>query len=173
MSAEPILYRWLSGAMVPLPRFGNRCGAEFEEGRTYRLVEVEERSEKSHRQFFASIRHAWENLPEEAAIRFATPDALRKFALIRTGYRDERSIACANKAEARRIAAFIRPLDEFAVVTVSDALVTVYTAKSQSTKAMGRADFQKSKQAVLDYVAAMIGVEPEQLSAQAKESVNV
>src|SRR3546814_9642927 len=60
-------------------------------------------------------------------LRFATPDHLRRWALIRAGYRDERSIVCASKAEAQRLAAFIKPMDDYAVVLVSEAVVKVCT----------------------------------------------
>ena len=73
----------------------------------------------------------------------------------------------ANKAEAQRIASFVRPLDEFAVVTVREATVAVYTAKSQSARAMGRATFQKSKTDVLDALSEMIGVTTPQLQENA------
>ena len=81
---------------------------------------------------------------------------MRKWALIRTGFRDERSIVCASKAEAERVAAFVKPMDDFAIVIAHEASVLVYTAKSQSMKAMGAKEFQRSKEAVLDYCQGMI-----------------
>ena len=68
-----------------------------------------------------------------------------------------RSIVASSKAEALRVAAFIRPVDEFAVVTVIEAVVTIYTAKSQNMRAMGKKGFRASADAVLDFVSAMIG----------------
>ena len=55
------------------------------------------------------------------------------------------------------MAAFVKPMDEFAIVTVSEAVVNVWTAKSQSVKAMGKKDFQASKDAVMAILAEMIG----------------
>jgi hypothetical protein len=72
---------------------------------------------------------------------FPTAEVLRKKMLIRAGYADERSIVCASKAEAQRVAAFVKPMDEYAVVTVREAVVRVYTAQSQSIKAMGAKPF--------------------------------
>ena len=88
---------------------------------------------------------------------------------IKCGYADERSIVCSSKAEAQRVAAFIRPMDSFALVTVHElsALVRVYTAQSQSMKAMGKRQFQESKTAVLDYVAGLIGTSAEALAKNA------
>lgn len=162
---QPIKFRWDGEAMAPLdPRAADR---EYAIGETYPLVVYEGRSQASHDHFFAALHDAWLNLPEAATERFPTKDHLRKYALIKTGYRDERSLACSSKAEALRVAAFVRPQDDFAVVIVSGSLVTVYTAKSQSKKAMGKAVFQQSKDAVLTYVAGLIGATPEQLGRAA------
>ena len=144
--------------MTPVGQtWARRADAQWVVGERYSVEIRQERSAASHRAYFASIAEAWQNLPEDLAERFPTPDALRKFALIRAGFRDERSIVAASKAEALRLAAFIKPMDAYAVVTVKDAVVVVYTAKSQSIKAMGKEDFEKSKAAVLDIVAQMIG----------------
>ena len=154
-SAPPLAFRWDGEAMVPQrPQLADRY---YVVGEVYTLEERLERSLASHRQYFASLNEAHANLPDEMAQRWPTVDHLRKFALIRTGFRDERSVACSSKAEAIRVATFIEPMDPFALVVVSNALVTVYTARSQSMKVMGKEDFQRSKDAVLDYVAQMIG----------------
>jgi hypothetical protein len=159
MTPQP--FRWAGDAMIPLrPKMAD---ALFVIGETYTLVEHLERSHASHNHFFASVAEGWKNLPESVGERFPTPDALRKWALIKAGYRDERSIVCASKAEATRVAAFIKPMDDFAVVVASEAVVIVYTAKSQSMKAMGKEAFQASKQSVLDIIGDLIGVAPAQL----------
>ena len=161
----PVAFRWDGEAMLPLhPRIADK---QYVVGEIYRLEPREERSAASHAHYFASITEAHSNLPDDSAERFPTPDALRKFALIRAGFRDERSIVASSKAEALRLAAFIKPMDEFAVVTVKDAVVIVYTAKSQSMKAMGKADFEASKKAVLDIVAQMIGSNADTLQRNA------
>jgi len=165
MTAPLITYTWDGASLVPLRRFHNAAASYFDTGAEYQMIEHHVRSLASHGHYFASLTEAWNNLPEDQADRFATVEHLRKYALIRTGYRDERSIVCASKAEAQRLAAFIKPLDEYAVVVASEAVVTVYTAKSQSMKAMGAKDFQASKTAVLEFVSAMIGVEPSALQS--------
>ena len=152
----PIGFQWNGEAMVPLrPRLADR---HYVVGSTYWLVPHEERSTASHAHYFAAVNEAWQNLSDEQAMRFSTPEHLRKWALIEAGYRDERSIVCSSKAEALRLAAFIKPMDDFAVVTVSDAVVRVYTAHSQSYRAMNRKTFEESKRKVLDKVAGLIGV---------------
>jgi hypothetical protein len=113
--------------------------------------------------FFVRRDEAWVNLPEHEAERFQTSEHLRKWSLIKCGYADQRQIVCASKAEALRFRAFIVPMDDYAIVTANESVVTVFTAKSQSMKAMGRREFHESKQKVLDYVAALIGVKPEDL----------
>lgn len=164
----PIPFTWDGEAMVPLKRFHNLCDQQYTVGEVYRLGVLEARSQTSHSHYFAALNEAWKNLPEDIAERYPTPEHLRKWALIKAGYADERSIVCANKAEAQRVASFVKPMDDFAIVVVSEATIKVYTAQSQSVKAMSKGIFQKSKQEVLDIVSGLIGVAPEALSAEAK-----
>lgn len=163
----PLSYIWDGEAMQVLARHQGAADRQFTIGQTYKLDVVEERSPTSHSHFFASLNESWANLPDDLAERFQTVEHLRKYALIKAGYFDERSIVCASKAEAVRVAAFIKPMDDYALVAVSEAVVRVFTAKSQSMRAMGKADFQTSKQAVLEIVADMIGSSREQVSAHA------
>jgi hypothetical protein len=156
MNQAPVLFQWDGEVMVPKARFAKACDEAYTVGETYRMVVQEQRSLVSHNHYFATLQDIWESLPEEFGDRIPSAEHLRKFALIRTGFRDERSIVCASKAEAQRLAAFIKPMDDFALVVVNEATVTVYTAKSQSMKAMGKADFQRSKDAVLDYCQGLI-----------------
>lgn len=152
----PLSFAWDGESMIPLqPRLADRY---YVVGETYRLEPREDRSKASHDHYFASIQEAHHNLPEHMAEQHPTAEHLRKFALIKAGYCDTRSVVCASKAEAQRVASFIRPLDDFAVVVASECVVTVFTAKSQSMRAMGKATFQQSKDKVLDIVSAMIGV---------------
>lgn len=157
----PLPFRWTGDSFEPLhPR---RADKEYVVGEVYDLVPVEQRSRASHAHYFAALTEAWRNLPESMDAQFPTSEHLRKYALIKTGYADERSIVCASRTEALRVAAFIRPMDTYAIVAASEATVKVWTAKSQSMKAMGKAEFEASKTAVLDLVAKMIGVSKDAL----------
>jgi hypothetical protein len=169
-SAPPIPFAWDGAAMRPLPAFSHSAASHFGIGEVVTLAPVEERSSSSHRHYFACVREAWVNLPAGHAARFATEEHLRKYALIKAGYRDERSIVCASKAEARRVAAFIRPIDDYAVVTVEGRVIVQFTAKSQSPAAMGKGEFQASKDAVLATLAEMIGVDSASLLAAGRRS---
>lgn len=161
----PQVFDWDGEAMVP--RRPGIADSHYVVGETYCLVPHEDRSMRSHRFYFASVKEAWQNLPEDLAERFATPDHLRRYALIKAGYRDERTFVAPSKASAVEFAAFVRPMDDYAFVTVREAVVTVYTAKSQSVKAMGRDEFRASLDKVLDIVAGMIGTSRDTLAANA------
>lgn len=163
----PLPFRWTGEAMEPLPAFTRRCDAAFVVGEVYNLDAIEERSAKSHAHYFASINEAWQNLPENLVEQFPTSEHLRKWCLIRAGYHQSRDIVAASKAEALRLAAFVKPMDSYAVVTARGAVVTVYTAESQSMRAMGKQRFQESKDAVLSLLAAMIGTDPIELGRAA------
>lgn len=158
----PVYMRWTGEAFEPMnARNAAECDRRFVVGEVYSLDEVQSRSMDSHRHEFAFIREAWLNLPERYAdAPFArSSEHLRKYTLIMTGWCDTATHVCSSRAEAMRFAAFIRPLDEFSVVTVKEATVIRATAKSQSMKAMGKDDFQRSKQAILDYLEDLIGAE--------------
>lgn len=170
MTDSPIIFRWTGEAMEPLPRLAKRCDERFVVGETYPLVEQEERSQRSHSHYFAALHDAWFNLPDALAIQFPTVEHLRKAALIATGHFDERRFFASSPAEARKIAAFLNPMDEFSVVSVAGNAVVERKAKSQSRKAMGGPTFQKSKQDCLEWVAEMIGVSVRELAANAEQA---
>lgn len=164
----PLPFQWDGEAMRVRPSFQKRADELFCVGETYTMEALEERSAASHRHYFAAINEAWANLPDHLAEQYPTSEHLRKGALIRAGYRDERSIVCASRAEALRVAAFVKPLDTYALVTVTEAVVRVFTAQSQSQKAMGKDLFLKSKADVLETLAAMIGVQTAALHEHAR-----
>jgi hypothetical protein len=163
----PVVCNWDGDAFVPQPRFARVCDKAFTIGEDYPLVVHENVSAATRGHYFACLAECWRNLPEDVAERFPSVEHLRKFALIKSGYADERSIVCASKAEAQRVAAFVRPMDEYAVIVVSESVVKVFTAQSQSQRAMGKATFQASKDAVLAYAASLIGVAPQTVAANA------
>lgn len=164
----PIAYRRTGKALVPVPYYAEEFARTFEDGRLYRLVEVQERSLASHNHYFAAVHDGWQNIPEDMRERFPSDEHLRKWCLIRTGFSHSRSIACDSPEEARKVAAFVQPFDEFAVVSVGGTVVTVFTAMSQSYKDMGKVEFAKSKEAVLDLIASMIGTDKQTLRENAE-----
>jgi len=159
---QPLMFRWTGEELVPVNRrWQSLADRHLVVGEEYYLAEHNDRSLNSHRHYFASVAEAWRNLPEHfAGLPFAeSAEHLRAYALIRTGYCDAHTIVCSSKAEASRMAAFIRPIDGFSIVDVKEATVTRYVAKSQSMKAMDKQEFQQSKVAVLDFLDELIGVE--------------
>lgn len=147
--------------MEPIARFMRLYQERYVVDDIYKLDVHEDRSPQSHNFYFASLAEAHSNLPDIEADRFPTPEHLRKWALIKAGYADQRQHPCPSKAEALRLAGFIRPMDEYAIVVATEAVVTVYTAQSQSRKAMGKKTFEASKSAVLEIVWALVGMKPE------------
>ena len=113
------------------------------------------------------LKEAWQQLPENLADLYPTPDHLRKRALINAGFYNEEAIDCGTNAAALRVASYIRKSDDFALVIVRGHAVLIRTAKSQSYRSMDRKTFQASKSAILEIVATMIDVPPETLKAQA------
>ena len=96
----------------------------------------------------------WFGRTEDAAI----PQRVR----LRVWQRDDGRCQCGCN---RKIAAFLRPADEYAIISVHGIVVVEWKAKSQSKKAMGGPTFQKSKQDVMDFVSDMLRIETRERSA--------
>lgn len=163
----PLTFRWDGEAMIPLIHCRKQADEQFVIGQAYRMTEYEERSLATHNHEFAWLATAWENLPEAIAPTYPTPEHLRKRALIEAGYFHETAVDAGSHAAAIRVAAAVRSLDEFALVIVQGAFVLIRRAKSQSRRAMKKDEFQKSKSAIMDVVAEMLGVSPDSLEKAA------
>jgi len=165
----PIKFAWDGEAMVPAtPFLARRADKEYVVGESYTLVEEKQRSTATHNHEFAWLSGAWSSLPPYYADEpwAKTPEHLRKYALIRCHFCNVQMYACKFKAEARRLAAVIGSMDEFALVVTEGRKVTRFTAKSQSRKAMDAREFQASKQAILEFIGDLIGVDAATLAQQ-------
>jgi len=169
MTAALVLFTWDGEAMQPGSRFAKVCDEKFTVGEVYRMEVNEARSGQSHRHYFASIQEMWENLPEDQCDRFPSPEHLRKYALCRAGYCTSHSIVLAEEADAKDTARAIREAAPFSVLTVKGNVVQIFAPASQSLKAMGKEEFQKSKDAVFDVLAKMIGVKQQSTGQMAEE----
>ena len=159
----PCLFQYLGdGEMQAIN--AQRADRHYVVGEHYLLVPHEERSTRSHQHFFAALHEAWSNLPLEDAAFYPTVAHFRKHLLIKCGYRHERIVVAADKSEARKIAAIVRDMDQFAVASVRDNIVIIWTAESMSMRAMKKQRFQKCKDDLLNEAAAMIGVSTDQLT---------
>ncbi len=121
-------------------------------------ISREDRSGQSHNHYFARIAELFDSLPESMAGQFLTSEHLRKYALIKSGYADEQFTSFSSEFDATRAAVMLRNVDDCSIVDVKGRVVRRYTAKSQTYKAMGRKDFQRSKEAVLGYIESLVGV---------------
>ena len=150
---SPIYFTWNGEAMEPMDRFSRLAERTFTSGHAYRMIVEEERSGASHRQYMAAVHEGWMQLPEPWDIAFPTEQHLRKYLLIKAGF-----CTITKVAGAKRV-----PVDDYSIVCEEDGVTTIYQAKSQSYRAMGKEEFAKSKTAVLDLLADMIGVTTTQL----------
>lgn len=166
----PFLYEGAGLFRAATPYFTKRCEEAFEVGQKHFLIEHQERSTASHGHYFAALHEAWMNLPEDIAHEFPTFDKFRATGLISTGYYNERRILCANEADAQRMAAFMQPLDPLAIISWHGCAVVARTAKSQSYRAMNKQEFRASKEAVLAWAWALIGVDPATGNANAGQA---
>ena len=161
------LFTWDGENLIPVaPR---RADRHLVIGEKYLIETTEFRSDPTHKHQFAWLREAWASLPEQYALEpwSQSPEHLRKYALIRTGFCNCETFTCASKAEAFRWASNMRGMDEYAICQAQDTVVHRFTAKSQSYRAMGKAEFQASKTAILDFIAGLIGTDAKTLEQAA------
>lgn len=161
----PLLCTYDGEAFVPKsPRFADRYYAV---GAEYPMVVHEHRSSATHNHEFAWLHDAWANLPEGIAELYPSAEHLRKRALVEAGFYDEQIVDAGSNAAAIRVASAFRSREEFSVIIVRGPLVVIRAAKSQSRRAMNKAEFQASKTAIMEIISNMIGVTPEQLKTEA------
>lgn len=166
----PIAFRWNGEVMTPRQKW--QASRQFVVGSEYFLIEHEERSDPSHRHFFATVKEAWKTLPESQSRRWADATHMRKWFLIKTGWSTDRIICAETEQGAKEIAALVGQLDPSAVVIIQGMVVTVSVARTQKSGrgGMNKEEFQKSKQAVLEEIAAVLGVDVATLSSQVSNS---
>lgn len=169
--SEQLLCEWTEdGTFKPLARHSKHCDEMFVVGEKYYVTPEMPRDMRSHRHFMAQVKTDWENLPEDIAEQFASPEHLRKWALCKTGFCTETRQVFTRDRDAVLAAAFAAASSEYAIVSVNGNIVTTWKPESQRVNSMGAERFKQSKRAVLDYLASLIGVTPAQVAEVAERS---
>src|SRR5437773_468271 len=113
----PLQFTWDDDErMTPVGRTLGLCRDEFGLGEVITFERHEERSTASHNHYFASIKTAWETLPENEMHRFPTEDILRKWSLIKAGYCDSKTIVLDSNHDALVVAAYLGNLPDYGIV---------------------------------------------------------
>lgn len=171
LKALPLI--WNGKALVPVPKFERLAERQFVVGHTYVLEPHEFISHKERSRFMATVGEAHANLSAEALARYPTPSHLRKWALIKAGWRKEHYAAFATHEEASRHAAFLRGLDDMMVVVVSENVVRAYIARTQRVGDpemgfMTKEEFRQSADDVLAILSGTIGVSQKALEREGR-----
>ena len=155
-AASPFRWDWRGHDSAAPARGGSRPNKS---GRHYTLAVEEPKIERPASHVLCERHGCWRNLPDELADEYPDMKRFAKKALIRCGFRDERSIRLRLEGGGARVAAFITPIDRYAIVVQVNAVVRVWTARFQSVRAMGKAEFKESSaDKVLAFCADLIGV---------------
>lgn len=167
LRVRPVAFVWTGEHMVPLPRFKRLCDQQFDVNEEYALIISEERSMARHRGYFAQIKEAFNNLAEEYANGYPSPEHLRAAALVEAGYCTETSFVMDTPKDARTLAVTLRKLSPLAIIRVSQNVVKHFEAESQSVSSMKKERFEASVKAVLDIVSSMARTTPAELKKNA------
>lgn len=170
MRRRPITVIYNGVSFMPEGKDVAYCQFMFGAGQVFIIDPEQERDMNSHRHYFAALKEAWKNLPEELERKYPTEDIFRKKLLIETGYFHMDEIICDTARDAATVAAFMAPLDPSTTIVVRGNCIRKFTARSQSIQAMGREEFQKSKWDVLNLAASLIHVTPKELKNNAGRS---
>lgn len=136
MRIAPIVMIWREGeftdprsgevvrlkAMVPVERYRKSAYRMYHDDGEYPMGVIEARSRAAHSGYFAQLNEAYQNLPENIAVRWQTSEHFRKWLLIETGWFNEKEFTFEGRSaerEAKRLATFIQTEDEHARVTIS------------------------------------------------------
>jgi phosphatidylserine/phosphatidylglycerophosphate/cardiolipin synthase-like enzyme len=159
MTDALLICRWSGKAFHPLGAHARRAAETLTDGERVEIDMRRERSGASHRQFFVTIRDLWATLPERLAdAPYATsPEALRKHALIATGWADVQTMDAGSAAAAQRVAAALSAVHrDYCVTQMRGPVVRCFTARSQSYRAMPRGEFQRSKDDALSWIEGLL-----------------
>ncbi len=121
-----------------------------------------------HRGYFAAIRDAWDNLPEEDAGRFPSPEHLRAWALVETGFCTQTDYVMNTEKDARRLAADLRRMNPYSILRVSGNVVRHFEPESQAVASANKERFAAQTKAVLDLCASMARTTPAQLKRESR-----
>lgn len=173
MPLRPLPFEWNGEAMIPSERFRALAKRQFVKGRSYVLEPHDPVTHKERGFYFASIKEAHDNLSPEAVANYPTPEDLRKWALIKAGWRHENFTVCESADQAAMLAAFLRKLPGHKIIDLRDNVVRLYLARSQKIGDpddgyMTQEEWKKSKQDVLDVLSQTIGVTRRELEKQEK-----
>jgi hypothetical protein len=171
MKSQPVVFVWTAeGHMVPLPRFGNVCAAQFTVDEEYALEEVKGRSRASHNHYFAELHEGWLNLAEEYRDDFRSEDHLRDWCLCKAGFCTHTRWVLNTEDDARMMRDALKRENACTIVGVTGNVCTVYHPESQSRASMNKQRFEESKRAVLDLVASMARTTRRELQRNAGRS---
>lgn len=158
------LFTWSDDeVLVPAKNIRRRMAEVMVVGQTYRVEAAEydptPRSLRAHRRNFAELYRLYHNLPEDLMREYPTKEHFRAKLLIKEGYCTHADYPAKDAETAALLAAFIRLLDDYAVVVVSDDVVRVYRAKSQAEDAMDKKTFYESMDAIILAAEQLVGTE--------------
>lgn len=118
-------------------------------------------ADPARRFFFAALRDAHANLRPEHLERWPNAEILRKHGLIAIGHCDAVTVACGSKTSAPQIANTFRLLNQYCIASVRGDVVTVFTARSMSRRALPKKDFLEVSRRLFNWLYVETGIDAE------------
>lgn len=158
------LWRWNGKVMTPMPRFIRQAETEFEVGGIYRMNVQHDATARHSAWYHIELGKRFDSLPERFDGRWADVEEFRKWALIKCGFYDLKTIPCDSHDDALKVAATAKAADDYSIPKVVENTVLIATPKSQKTPKMGKVIFHASTEAVLALADELLGITEETTS---------
>jgi len=122
-------------------------------------------ADPQRRRFFAMLRDVWNNLPDDARMRFPSSETLRKHGLIAAGWCNVTTVVAGSKTVAPGVAAAFQAFDAYCIVKISGDVLTIYRAKSMGRRFLPRKEFHAVVTKFWDWVYQTTGIEADKSEA--------
>ena len=161
MTDRAITATWNGERFVLPPISRMKCKETLQPNEAVVLEVKRPRHLAMHRRFMAMVADYHSNLPEHLADApfAASPDHLRKYALIRCGFADTTTHTAKSEAEALRVEETFQSMrgDTFALVYRQGLIVCRSVALSQAFAAMNQKSFKQSSEHIEEFLATLVG----------------
>lgn len=127
------------------------CGCE--------LIDPKLHNDPMRRMFFASLREAWDSLPDALRANYPSQEAFRKAALINAGWCDTSMTLCGSNRAAHEVKLLVLAMDRFSIVKIEGAVIRVHRARSLAKRSCPKKQFQDVADKALNWAHSQIGVE--------------
>ena len=116
-------------------------------------------ADKMRQRFFAIVKDVHRNLAGDLLTRFPNSEYLRKYALIAVGWCTVHTIVGMSEKTAAATTAAILFQNPYCIITFNEGVMTIYSAKSMSRRALLKKQFLDVSEKALEWIEQQTGID--------------